>query len=107
MTVWKGIGWGILALVSIYAIGFLMTGGNLAIYRFWAPQFRAAQREVFEQSQSYVQGKVSYLNRLLLEHDAASGERRESLRRLILAEAAQIDDNLLPATLRSRLNAIR
>jgi hypothetical protein len=45
-------------LVVSYGIGFLATGGDLVIYRFWAPKYANAQREVFVNTNSYVQGKT-------------------------------------------------
>ena len=54
-------------------------------------------REVFEQSPSFIHGKNNYIARLCHQHDEASVERAESLRRLILEEANDIDnDHLTP-----------
>jgi hypothetical protein len=103
----KIIGYAFIALVFLYASGFLATGGDLAIYRFWAPKMEDARREVFEQTQSYVQGKNTYISRLRLQYESTSGNQRESLRRLILSEAETIDDsNLTPANL-AFVNEIR
>lgn len=97
MNVLKGIGWGLLAMVILYGFGFLATGGNLAIYRFWQPQIENAKREVFVNTQSYVQGKNTYIARLRLQYETAEGPEKESLRRLIIEEASTID----PANLTS------
>ena len=109
MTIKAIIGWvaGLFGgLLVLYVLGFLATGGNLAIYRFWAPQFRDAQREVFERSQSFVQGKVQYIARLRLEYEAAPEGRKESLRRLILTEASQVDPELLPVSTRTFVESL-
>lgn len=100
-------GYAALAMLGVYVLGFLATGGNLAIYRFWAPQVRDAQREVFEQSQSYVQGKAAYISRLLLQYEAAEGPQREALRRQVLLEAATVDQEDFSVTLRARIDALR
>ena len=97
----------LLALVAIYVIGFLATGGNLAIYRFWAPQMEDARREVFEQTQSYVQGKNAYISRLRLQYESTEGRQREALRRLVLAEVETIDDGSLTSSNRAFINSLR
>lgn len=93
----KLFGFVFLILVAFYVLGFFATGGSLAIYRFWAPKIEDARREVFEQTQSYVQGKNTYISRLRLQYEFTKGGQRESLRRLVLSEAATIaEENLTP-----------
>lgn len=81
-----------------YGLGFLMTGGDLVIYRFWAPKMENAKRQVFENTQSYVQGKTEYIGRLRYQYlDAEPGSAQQaSLRMLILSEASTIDIDKLP-----------
>lgn len=55
----------VLGLVLLYIVGFFATGGDYAIYRFWEPKMENARRAVFENTQSYVQGKQEYLSRLV------------------------------------------
>ena len=94
-------------LVFLYILGFFASGGNWAIYRFWAPRMEDARREVFEQTQSYVQGKNTYISRLRLQYESAEGKHKEALRRVILSEAETIDnENLTPAN-RSFVNSLR
>lgn len=108
----KGIAWAFLGLIVVYALGFALgfasTGVNLAIYRFWAPQQEEARREVFEQSQSYVQGKVITLTRLRSQYERAglSEARRSSLRTEILTEASTVDTERLPNTLKAFLSRL-
>jgi hypothetical protein len=87
---------GLILMVVLYGAGFLATGGDLAIYRFWAPKQANAEREVFENTQGYIQGKTEYLNNLRLDYESASGSQKETLRRTILTEAATVDNNKLP-----------
>ena len=87
---------GIIAVLGVGLVVWLglnlIIAGNLFTFKFWAPEFRDAQREVFEQSQSYVQGKETYLARLRLQYETAEeGPQRESLRRMILTEASTVD----------------
>ena len=103
----KAFGVVLLVMVAVYVLGFFATGGNLAIYRFWAPQVEDARREVFEQTQSYVQGKNTYIARLRLQYEAAEGPQKESLRRLVLQEAETIDDDNLTSVNRAFVNSLR
>jgi hypothetical protein len=102
--------WGFLAVVvlAIYCLGFLATGGDLAIYRFWAPKQENAKRAVFVETQSYVQGKISTLTlaRLQYSQAEAGSAQREALRAYILSEAAQIDEDKLPADLRAFVHSL-
>ena len=88
-------------LLALWLLLNLAIGGSLFHFRFWAPQIRDAQREVFEQSQSYVQGKISHLSRLRLDYEtAAEGPQRAAFRRTILTEAETVDPEHLPESLR-------
>ncbi len=88
----------IVFMIGVYAIGFLATGGDLAIYRFWAPKQENARRVVFENTQSYVQGKQEYLSRLRFQYQTAEpGAGKDALRTLIVSEASTVDtDKLSP-----------
>lgn len=101
---------GIIALIGTVLAAWLalnlFIGGSLFHFKFWAPQIRDAQREVFEQSQSYVQGKISHLTRLRLSYEAAEGRQREALRRTILTEAATVDSDNLPESLREFVDGL-
>lgn len=99
-TLPRAFGAALAALVVIYALGFFATGGDLAIYRFWAPKRANAERVVFENTQGYVQGKAQYLARLRYQYQAAdTPEARKALRDLILSEAATVDNAKLPGDL--------
>ena len=102
--------WGFLAVVvlAIYCLGFLATGGDLAIYRFWAPKRANAERAVFVETQSYVQGKIATLSLARLQYQMAEpgGAEREALRTYILSEAALIEEAKLPADLRAFVHSL-
>jgi hypothetical protein len=96
-----------LALIVIYGLGFLATGGDLAIYKFWAPKQENAKRQVFEQTQSYVEGKREYLTRLRLEYETADEGHKAALREMILSEAANVDLSKLPPDLVSFIQSLK
>lgn len=91
----------LMIMAGVYVLGFIATGGDLVIYRFWAPKQENARREVFENTQSYVQGKTDYINALRLDYQGAEGVQKEALRRTILTEAGNVDISSLPVDLRS------
>ncbi len=95
------------AMLVFYAIGFLATGGDLAIYRFWAPKQANAQRAVFVETQSFVQGKIAHLADLQLAYEQAEGPQRAMLRTDILREAAQIDNDKLPPDLAGFISGLK
>jgi hypothetical protein len=103
----RGIALGVGGLVLLGLLLFAATGFNLGMLRFWGPQFQDARRDIFEHSQSYVQGKVSHLSRLRAAYEAAdAGPAKESFRRQLLTEASTIDLGLLPAELQAFLRSI-
>ncbi len=86
-----------LALLVVYALGFLVTGGDLAIYKFWAPKQENARRQVFENTQSYVQGKIQNLSQECFAYHSAAGIQKQALAGEIRNEAETIDISKLPA----------
>ena len=89
----------IVVLCIVYGLGFLSTGGDLAIYRFWVPKQENARRQVFENTQSYVQGKVEYLGRLRQQWMDADEGHKASIRMLVITEASTVDNDKLPIDL--------
>ena len=91
---------GIVMLVIIYGIGFLATGGDLFIYKFWAPKRANAERQVFVNTNSYIQGKTDYLSRLRLEYSTSKdSDEKAALKNLIITEASNVDNSKLPPDL--------
>lgn len=103
----KGFLIGLAVLVTFYIFGFLATGGDLAIYRFWAPKQANAEREVFENTQGYVEGKVEYINKLRLDYESSTGVQKEALRRTILTEASTVNNNKLPYDLQVFISQLK
>lgn len=91
------IGVVIVAVVVSCLLGFIATGGQYITYKFWAPKQANAERQVFEQTQSFVEGKAEYIGRLRAQYEAAGGPQKKALRELILSEASTVDNAKLPA----------
>jgi hypothetical protein len=76
------------------------TFGYIKFYSEAAPRYQAAQRQVFRQSQSYVDGKIQMLNKVRGEYETTTDESsRAALRQVIIREASTVDMNLLPLDL--------
>lgn len=103
----KIIGYALLALLVIYGLGFLATGGDLAIYKYWAPKQAAAERQVFEQTPSFVHGKIEYLTRLRFEYQNATGAQKQGIAQLILDEASTVDNSQLPPDLQAFIQSLK
>lgn len=71
--------------------------------KFFKPRRAEIEREVYENTPSYVQGKVQQLTKLRFSYETADGDHRQSLKEMILIEASTVDNTLLPPTLRSFL----
>ena len=67
-----------------------------------------ANREVFEQTQSYVEGKRQELTKYRLEYmEDKDSTDREAIRRTILSSFANFDENKLPADLQQFLDGLK
>jgi hypothetical protein len=99
---------GFVFLVVLYGVGFLTTGGDLAIYRFWAPKRANAERQVFINTNSYIQGKTDYLSRLRLEYQTSKDpDQKAALRTLIITEASNVDNDKLPPDLAAFIQTLK
>lgn len=92
------------ALVVILGLTWVFQGNDFFMYRVFAPRYADAQRNTFENSQSYVDGKIAYLSELRAQYEDS---HRESTRTLILSEASQIDNAKLPRDLRVFIEGLK
>lgn len=97
-----------LGLVGVLGLIFLLTAFGLFNLKFWGPKFQEADREIFEETQSFVHGKISHLNRLRLEYETADTDtRRASYRTMILQEASVLEEDALPASLKLFIDSLK
>lgn len=89
--------------VSIFALQALSYGS----FKFWAPKYENAKREVFENTKSYKHGTIRDLQNLMLEYKSSDNEgHRAALRATILHRSVSIDQDKLTPQLRKFLNNI-
>ena len=98
------VGIAFLALIVLYALGFLATGGDLAIYRFWAPKQAAAENQVFHQTQQFTDGKNVTIVRECAEMRQAEGPANAAFASEIRTEAVNVDPKALGPDATSCLN---
>lgn len=90
--------WLVVTLLVAYGLGFLATGGDLAIYSFWAPKQANAENKVFHNTQAYIDGKQAYIGRLCREANQAEGAQKSALENEIVGEASTVDVSKLEAS---------
>lgn len=93
----------IIALVVIIGLSF----GALYHYKFFAPKFEGARREVFEQTRSYNQAKLQELSKYRLEYLKADGDDKIAIASTIQHKFADYDGRKLPRELGNFLKEVR
>jgi hypothetical protein len=95
-------------VLVVWAVSFGATGLNLFSYSFWAPRQANAERHVFVNTNSYIQGKTDNLSRLRYEYGKAKdSDEKAGLRTLILSEAANVDEDKLPDDLHAFIDGLK
>jgi hypothetical protein len=107
ISVPKIIGWFIVALVVIIALGWVSDYNDLLNYKFFGPRREAVRREVYEQTKSYRQGSVQRLSTLCAQVGEADLGHKPMLNDVISHEFAEWDLADVPNYLRSCLATAR
>ena len=81
----------LIAIIFIINIMFAIPG--LEWMRFYETRKQNIQREIFEQTQSYVHGKIQDLSKYYREYQKAEGEDKEAIRSVINIQFAEFDAN--------------
>lgn len=85
-------------LIVLGVFAFIFAANEFEIFgtRFWGVRQENAQRQVFEQTQSYVEGKRQELSKLELEYKTEKDpQSKEAIRQSILQRFANFDDTKL------------
>jgi len=107
MNVLKQIGWGVLAVIVLFALTWLVMGNEFFLYKIFAPKQEAVRREVFEQSKAYNQGMIQELQNMRFEYIKADKEHQVALASIILHRAADYDENRMPIDLRQFIHNLK
>lgn len=90
----------IVLAAGITACSFATSSMNLMHYSFFAPKYEEVRRNVFEQTQSYVDGKNQSLSKYKLEYDRADAEGKSAIKFTIAHEFATVDPEIINVMLR-------
>ena len=99
----KKIGYVILFFVAIIAVTYF----GLLHYKWFAPKFENARREVFENTRSYNQAKLQELAKYRLEYMQANEDGKLAIASTIRHRFADYNSKELPLELRNFLEKIR
>jgi hypothetical protein len=94
-------------IIVMLALGWVFTGNDFFLYRYFAPKQEAVRREVFEQSKAYRQGGVQELQNMQFEYEQASPDHKAALRSIILHRATDFPTDAMPADLYQFIESLK
>ncbi len=96
---------GAIILFVVFVVGG--TVGYIAWYRQAAPAMQDAERDVYENTQSFVHGKIDQLSKMKREYEGTEDDVvRKAIRNEALIAADTIDRVKLPLSLRKWLSQL-
>jgi hypothetical protein len=99
MGKFKIAGIGIGVLVGFLALQFVLGLYGLAWFKFFEPKKEDIRREIFENTQSYVHGKIQDLAKYKLEYDALKDpSAKEAIRQVIVMRFAEFDETKIKSS---------
>ena len=88
----KVFGFSIAWIMGFFVLLFAISLISLGYYKFFAPRYENARREVFESTKSYIQGVQQDLGKYYLEYQKAESEKdREAIKATIQMRFAEVD----------------
>ena len=107
----QGIGWlmaAVAGIVLLYSLAFGMTWIGIEWRGFFGPKRAIVERNIYEESPSFVQGKILDLSRYHHQWRKAEPDEREALEALIRQQMVQLDpDSIRDEELRRFYVSIR
>ncbi len=107
MSASKIVGLVALFLVVLLGLGWLFQGNDFFMYKFFAPKYENARREVFEGTKSYNQGYIQELQNMQFEYVKADQAHKDALASIILHRAADYPEDKLPTDLRTFIAGLK
>ena len=95
----------IILLVGIILLGWVFTGNDLVMSKFFSPKYEQVRRETFEQSKAYRQGNIQELQNMQFEYELADPAHKAALASIILRRSADFQE--LPGDLRSFIQQLK
>ena len=99
---------GLIALVVIIlGLSWVFTGNDFFLYKYFAPKKAEVERQVFENTPSYVRGNIQELEKQHLDYIKATPAQQAAMKPVILQEAAGINQDQLPPDLKSWISQLK
>ena len=103
MRVMGGIFTTILVFVLLIGLGWFFQGNDFFLYKYWAPKYEDARRDVYTHTQSYRQGNTQRLGSLCDQVKAADDNHKSMLNAQIKQEFTDWNVSDVPDYLKSCL----
>lgn len=97
----KGIGFSILGLFALLALGWIFAGNNLAMMKVFAPATEQVRRETFETSKAYRDGMVQELRAMQFEYMKADDAHKAGMAGVIRHKLAGFPEDAIPYDLQT------
>ena len=82
-------------LFAIFALMFIIQGQDFFMYKFWAPKYENARRQVFENTKSYTQGMVQELQGMQIQYINADTNHQAAIAQMIIHDTADFPMDIL------------
>lgn len=93
----KSVLYGFAGLLAVIVIVFGLNYMGLVSFKFFAPKYENAKREVYENTQSYVEGKRQAITKYYDEWRKSDSVEKNAIRSLVLQDFANFNlEYLLP-----------
>ena len=107
MPMLKNIGWGLLIVVLLTGVSFGLRYAGLMQFELFAPQLEDAKREVFENSQGYIEGKRQEAVKYRLEYMRADSTSKQAIKMTIVQSFANFDESKLSPELQAFIHKMK
>jgi hypothetical protein len=95
-------------LIAVILLGWILQANNYVNFAFWAPKYENVRRNTFENTQSYVQGKIQDLSNYKLQYSQAKDtDTKQGIQSVIRTQFANFDINQCPEELKPFLQEMR
>ena len=94
MSTAKAIFIGFISLIGILVLAFGLEYFNLVSYRFFGIRYEDNRRNIYENSQSYVEGKKMDINKQMLEFKTSRDEiSRKAIKNMVAHQFAEFNED--------------
>jgi hypothetical protein len=111
VSVGKFIGGMLLAVVVILGLMWVLTGNEFFLYKVFAPKVAVVQRQVWEESPSYIQGMVNNVSDLMGEWGKAKAKKdtiaMRAIEQSVLSRTSSFPLSKLPIELHQWVESIK